>query len=289
MSRHFLLTVGHKALGFLDKSTAAAQVLFLITTTELLLGHIVIGHVAHGSLLLEVHLLFTLLSHHFLLLSTHLVLHHAITLLRLVFGALSLLILSLPLFAFFFLGPPALLLFFLVHALSLFRFRGSGSLGLCLSASLFLSGGCCVRSTVVLFLLASFVAADYFGDIRCTVDVRGGSTELHLQVEISVLGHLAREHHRRLDVDLLSVHHLCETDRLDEPGQFLLLVSERFGVQIVSLVQTLTVAGLGHRRREDIVQVAERRLGQQLFVHLGLLEKLLVHPRGLLPVVSHIL
>lgn len=260
LSRRVLVAVGHQTLGFLNEGTAAAHVVLVIAATKLLLGHIVVSRITHGSLLLEVHLLFTLLSHHILMLCTHLFVLHPLALLLLVFGALSLLFFCLPLFvlfAFLVLGPPALLLFLLLvaHTLFLLSLGLRRLFGLCLSASLLLSGSR-LSTAIILCLLGSscFVpAADYLGDIRRTVDIRGGSAELHLEVRISVLRLLASEDHRRLNVKLLSVHHLSESDGLDEPGQFLLFVGQRLRFQLVSLVQTLPVASFFHRRSEDIV------------------------------------
>lgn len=172
--RHLFLAIGHETLGFLNEGTAAAHVLILLLA-ELLLRHIVLADVAHGSLLFEVHLLFTLLSHHLLLLSTRLFIQHSLTLLIFVFGTLTLLFFGLPLFAFLVLGPLTLFLFLILHGSALFLLSGSLGMcrlfGLCLSASLFLSGSL-LRTAIVFFLGAFFLtAADYLGDIRGTIDV----------------------------------------------------------------------------------------------------------------------
>jgi len=288
-----IIALVHHGLGFLHELTLAFILelvnglleLFLIIIV--LLGWLVVIDVA-----ITDELLVTLLFVHSLLLLLHLA--HL--------GGLGV---SLPLPLVLFLFDTLLLLFFasalgillflaacfLFSALSLFFSLGCGGLLLgslgfhLLPHGLLVLLGLGLGSTVV----GGSASTQDLLHVGSCIDTCSRGSKQGLQEKVCLLGFVTSDDFGWFDIDLLADDQLRQLDYFDEELNLGVLLGDGLGIQFFACEQSCAKVGRLHCCSENIMQISERWLGEQFLSHLRLLEDLLEHFRGWLPIfVTHI-
>ena len=287
----FFLSISEHSLGLLDKlalaivleiSSVHSRLIVLFHGRWLLLFLIVTvaNELLGACLLSSTHLLSLHLLH------APLLLH----LLSLTFGLLlsdALAFLFLTTLFLFLLLATTLLLFLL------FGFFLGGGLGSCFLGLLFglhLGAHSCLVITTISgrLIIGGTPASDDLLHVRCCIDARGGRSKHGLQEKIGLLWLLTGHYLARLNINLFANDELGQANHLHQKVDFGILFSDGFRVQFGALIEASTELSGGIGGRKDIMEVSEGGLGEQLLVHLGLLEQLSVHLSCRLPkVVTH--
>jgi len=240
-------------------------------------------------LLLIVVLLLLLLSHNLLLLALLLLLLLLLFLGSLLscFSLLTLLLFSLLAFHLFLLDT--LLLALLLSSGLLFLF---GLFSFILLAKSLLLGSFLICVIFLSIFLALFFGSDAedLHHVGCGVNTSGCGSEHLLEEIVGLLGFVSRDNLSGLAVNLLSNDELGQLNKFEEPVDLGILISDRFTVEFLTLVESISEASDFDSGGEDVVDVTEWGFAEELLGHLGFLDELLVHLRSFLPIVvfSHL-